>query len=633
MPVPAIVDDGITIKPPVITTASLKPSPLNVHFRHSKHLDQQQTYNELGAQILAKAQNIVDPLRDSYPEAVKILSFLLKQIVDSKMHTAENEKSIKKFKNESFQPETTAAVEIFRSSEEYTFKRPERYGDDDLDDAKPQTTTTIHISSETGTITPDEIENSEQMETEDISLAQNEGLSISIESTKKAISFTHPKTTTVSEIQSPKPSKNIDAKSKKNNKNEKGMDIAKLRKKIKSFKNLQQVLEKEVSAKQKERLRIKEAQQKKQMHAKKESDEEEFTKSEMEKIRKEVKQKKKKKSSEPITSVSEDDKNAAIRKLIEEIMLEKEKAKKRKNQITKRKPKELQVNHNVKNEEESSEEGEETESENDETTTVTSSRTLKFKTQKQTEGNKKTIGSNKESYDIGIESEVKKKFKHTVHKESKIATKYPSTLLVMQQLGKNFKVNNKLSKKGRKLKSTTPHMLVSVKTKSPKTTRKRAFEFEANRKPPQDENISTDANVSIDSSNSASSKEKTFTPPQQLKQLNAMAFMPPLDTEDESPMLLPPVVNFQLATKDRLVTMLEPNLSDVEAERVFGDNEDSVNYEDKLATSGIMSMSTDDVNINIGVSEGGAFRRRMYSTDATLEEFIKAGSKQSLPSI
>lgn len=623
MPVPAIVDDGITINPTALTTASLKPTPLAIHFRQSALLNQQQTYKALRAQILAKAQNIVGPLRNSYPQAVKFLSFLLKQIVDGKMRTVEDEKPIK-FKNESVQPESvTPEVEVIRSSEEYTLKRPERYDDDDLDDAKPDTTTTIHIPSETGTITPNETEYSEQMETEDISQAQNDGLSISIESTKKSISFTHPKTTTVTETQSPKPSKSIVAKNKKINKNEKATDISKSKKKIKIFKDLQQVLDEEVSAKQKKRLRMKETPQKKQMHAKKESEEEEPTKAEIEKIIKEIKQKKKKKSFRPITSVSEDDKNASIRKLIEEILRKKEKAKERKSQITKKKPKEPQV----QNEEESSEESEETESENDKTTTVTISSTPKFKTQKQTEGNKKINGSNKKSYEIGIESEVKKKFKHPVHKQKKTTIQIPSTLLAAKELRKIFDNDDKLSKKGRKLKSTTPHILVSAKIKSPKTTRKRTFEFEVNGKPPQDENISPDANDSIDSCNSASSKERTFTPPQQLEIANAMAFIPPLDTEDESPMLLPPLLtDFQLATKDRLVTTLGPNLSAVEAELVFADNEDSVNYEDKLTTmQGIMSR--DDVDINMGIPEEWAFRRRMYFTDATLEEFVKAGSK------
>lgn len=625
-PVPATFH--ATTNPPVITAASSPKTPksLAIHFRQSTNLDKQEPYGDLRSQILAKAQNIVTPLQNSYPEAVKFLSFLLKQIVDSNMRAVDRTKPKNKFKGDSFES-TTPTVNTIRSSEEYVHRRPERYGDDDLDDSEPETTTVIDKSRGTGKKMSKEINYSEEVETEDFSLIQGDGLSISVESTKKLTSFTRPETTTVTETQSSKPSKSKDTKLKKNKSEQ---SISRTKKKIKNFKDLQQVLEKELNAKQDERLRyqkeIKEAQQKKQKQSNEDSEEEDTTKAEIETIIKEVKGKKKKISSG--SAVAKDDKTASIRKLIEEILSKREKAKEAQSQITKRTPREPKLDYDLKKEEEASDEDEETEAENDRITTVTSSNTPKPKTQKQPEEKrKKKIGKNKESYEAEIKSEVKKKIKHTVHKQiasGKKATEIQSTILIAEEvLDNNFQHNG--LKKGRKPKKTTPHMLMSIEAKSPKTTRKRAFEYSVDSKQvtkhiePEIENMSTDD--SIDSCNSESSKEKTFKLPQRMNQAEAMAFM--LETEEESPMLLPPpMADFQMATKDRLVTTMDPNLNVMQADLVFLDDQAS-NNEDKLATRGVMTI--DDLNVRMGIPEEWAFRRQLSSPDTSLEAFVKAG--------
>lgn len=628
-PVLSTSDASITPNPPIMTAASsLSPATLPIHFRHSNS-DKRQAYNDLRAQILAKAQNIVTPLQNSYPEAVKFLSYLLKQIVDSNMRAEDKEKPEKKHKDESFKTGTTPVVETIRSSEEYALKRPAKYSADDFYDAESETTTSIDILKETEIIS-NEINYSEQVETDDFSLTQNEGLSISIESTTEA--------TTVPKSRLPKPSRNKDTKNKKNNKNKKSMvgqkvEVGRSKKTIKNFKDLQQVLEKEVSAKQEERLRyqkdVKESHKKKQKKEESEAEDATNERAEIEKIINEVKNKRKKKSSGPASLVSKDDKNASIRKLIEEILSKKEKVKES-DQTSQRRPIEPQLDYDEKKEKEPSVEDEETEAESDKITTVTSSYTSKPKIQKLAE-EKKSIENNKESFEI--EKEVKKKVKRIVHKKTPSTekpTEIRSTLLDAEEiLAKNFKPDKKVPKKGRNPKTATP-MSGTIKIKSSKTTRKRAFDFILGGKSAkksmgsEDENISIDVMDTIENCNSGSSKEKTFTLPQRLKKEKAkIEFMPPFETDDESPMLLPPAMtDFQLATRNRLVTTINPILNPLKAELVFIDNEANNNNGGKLATRGIMTI--DDLNIKMGIPEEWAFRRYLSSNNTSLEAFIQA---------
>lgn len=639
--VPSTLDAKITINPPVIPTAS-NPKPFQIHFRQSTNSDSRQPYSQLRAQILAKAQNIVTPLQNSYPEAIKFLSFLLKQIVDSNMR-AEEEKPSKTAPDGSFEPRTTAAVEIIHSSEEYPNKRPEKFGDDDLDDTDLETTTAKLKPKPKGNglVVSKEIDYSEQVETEDFSFTQNEGLSISIETTKTSTSFTRPKTTTMQPTTTtklpPKPSKHKNSKSKKNNKNDKLVPNSRSKKKIKDFNDLQQELEKELSAKQEKNLRnqkeIKELPQKIQIQVEEETEEEEATKSEIEKIIKEVKNQKRLKSSGSASSVSKDDKKDSIRKLIEEILSKEEKEKVTESKISKRKSTKPQIDYNdAKKKAETSEEDEETESENDKTTIV-SKKNPKPKIKKPTEEKKTKFEKSKESYEIEIESEVKKKVKHTVHKQTtpeKITTEIRLTKLAAEKiLDKNFKIDEKVFKKGRKTKNTTPFTLVTIKTKTQKTTRQRAIELKPGVKSiskysdTEYENTSTDTVDSVDSCNSESSKEKTFTVAQRIKKGIPKAFVPPYDSNEESPMLLPPAMaDFQLATKDRIITTVDPQLRAVEAEMFFAGDEARHDNYDKLATRGIMTI--DDLNIQMGIPEEWAFRRDLSSNVSSLEAFIKA---------
>lgn len=615
----------------VLTTSTSSPKPLTIQFRQSQNADKQ-IYSELRAQILAKAQNIVTPLQNSYPEAIKFLSFLLKQIVDGNMRAEENEKPNTITTDANFQPRT-AVVETIRSSEEYANKRPERYGDDDVDDVEPDTTTAVEIRK--GKVVSNEIDSSEQMETEDFSFA-NDGLSISIETTKITTSYIRPKTTTVAETRPPKPVKHKSSKSKNNNRHDKSLASSRSKKKIKNFNDLQKELEKEVSAKQDERLKyqkdLKETQQKKQKQVKEESEEDEATKSEIENIIKEIKNRKRKKSASA-TSVSKDDKNASIRKIIEEILSKEDRAREE-IKISKKKAKAPQIQFDVKKKKEPSEEDEETEAEDDKTTTVTTKNIPKTKIQKPLDVKKSKFEKNKESYEIQIQSDVKKKVKHTGHKQTpheKRTTEIRLTKLAAEEvLDKNFKLDEKVYKKEKKSKNTTPFILASAKSKSSKTTRQRAFEFKVNIKPTakivetEYENTSTDTIDSIDSCNSDSSKDTPFTLPQRLKKAKPVAFLPPFDSYDESPMLLPPaaMADFQLATRDRLLTTADPQLSAMDADLVLGDDEANHNSYEKLATRGIMTI--DDLNIQMGIPEEWAFRRHISSNVSSLEAFIKA---------
>lgn len=614
-------------------------------------MHRRQSYKDLRAQILAETKQLFNPLRSSYPKAVNFLSFLLKQIINGNMRTTDKKKRKKKFKDELF----TRVVKAMRSSEEYAFKLPERFNYDYLDDGEQENIKyAIALPKKTALLKAMVISNenyhSEQMETEDFSLTQNEGLSISIEITKKT-TFTRPQMTTASETRPQKSSKEEDTKSTKNYKNENSMNISRSKKKIKNFK---QIVQKEVITKEDEKLRhqeeIKKGQQKEQKQAKDESEEEddekekeeeeEDTKAEIEKIIEEIKHKKRKKSSGHPSSVSKDDKPASIRKLIEEILSKKEKAKKPKSQISKKRSEETHINYNVNKEDESSEEDEESEAENDKITIVTNNNTPKPETQKKTEENNNNIGKIKDSSETTIENEVKKKVEHAVHKQTsshKKTIEFRITQLASEEyLDKSFKLN--VFRKGKKLKNTTPHMLASVKIKPPKTTRKRS-EFKVSEAVTKhvalhDENMFTVIADSIDSYNSGSSKETTSTLPRQLIEANDTAFIPYFDTDDESPMLLPPAMaDFQKATTDRLIGKLEPNLSTLEAEPVF-DYEFNINNANKLKTRG--SITIDDLNINMGIPEEfskRAFRRRMSSTDSSLEKFIKAMNKLPMSSI
>lgn len=617
---------------------SAKPAAPGAHFRQSSNLGKQQSVSNL------RAKNIITPLENTYPETVKFLSFLLKEIVGSNINVEET-KELKKETKEEFKDKS---LEVIYTSEEYddVYRRPEKNdGDGDFDDSELRTTTIKDVVKGLRMIKSTRFDYSEEIEPDVHYLTHHEGLSISVESVKKTSSSTR------SKILTPRPAsrhlkspKSSDTKNKKNNQNEYSNLRATAKKKIKNFKDLQQMLGKEVREKQEERIllrhqnELKESQQTKQ--AKEESEEEEIIKMEIEKIIEEVKNKRKKKPSEPTSSLVEDDKKTFIRKLIEEILNKQEKIKAAQHQVSKRKPIEPNLYYDEEEEEEPFDENEETEEENYITTTVRSHNTPNPKAKtwsehsKEIAKNMKKTGKNKQSYEI--ERQVKKKVKQTLHKQTSAEQKdieYRSTKLVPEAiLDKNFIIDGKVSKKGKKPKTTTPHMLIVTKSKIPKTSRIRALDVSTGGKSVtkrmklENEHKSTESVDSFGNDESISSKERFYSYPQELKKPKVTTSILSVDSDDESPMFLPPaMVDFQLATKDRLVTKFDPYLSAMNAELMIFDEDTSINNEDKLATRGVMTI--DDLNIQLEIPEEWAFRRQLSPADSNLEAYVKAGKK------
>lgn len=569
---------------------------MEIHFKQSSNLDQQSSGSNLKPESVANYKKISpNSLRDAYPEAVQFLSLLLKQIVNNNnmRREIEEEERNMEFKDEindkSRELQNSDLVEINYSSEEYDLlKRPEKKeSGGKVDDAERETATVKDIVKAIENVIPTERDSSDKTESDESNI-NYEGLSLEL--ITKPSSLTRPNTLT----SQPTPfylklTKNKDIKRKKH-------------------KDLQ-LFHKDVSSKQDN---SNETEPNLHMQAKGEiEDEEQKMIEEMKNI--------KKVTSEPTSLLAEDDKNASNKEIIEEKSNTKQKTKAPQNQKLKANPIEPFMHYEEKNWEELLEGDDDgAEVQNYKTTTLKST-----DTPKPNEKGKKNTVKSKQSHETEKESEIKEEVKKTVFKQTsyeQIDDTHRFTKLGFDAyLGKSFRNIQKVITKFRKPKITT---------KLRKIARKRSFQNKRSKKPKRGEIESEDTSKEITDSQSSdksiSSKERFYPHRQRLRNSKAKKYVVPIDSDDDSPMYLPPILaDFQMATKDRLVTTLDPLTTELSAKLWYEGA--SNNNEDIRRTRSVKTI--DDLNLQLGIPEEWVFRRRIPAANTSLEAYLKAMKK------